>query len=125
MLFGAICTALLTPAYGQQEVDPTWYDPVPNTAVAQPAQAGAVVHTSQPAASVHGQQATTQSASATSNAAKSHAKDKQANQSRHDAVRKSVGTPAARDGLPGAVSHASLDARNSRGEGHSELAIAR
>jgi hypothetical protein len=116
---------LLAPAYGQQEVDPTWYDPVPNTAVVQPAQAAAVVHTSQPAASVHGQQATAQSASATSSATKSHAKEKQANHIRHDAVRKSVGTTAARDALPGAVSPATLDARNSRGQEHSDLAIAR
>jgi|GEM_PF-3194258 len=26
-LFGAMCTVWLLPAYGQQEVDPTWHDP--------------------------------------------------------------------------------------------------
>jgi len=40
MLFGAIFTILLLPAYGQQEVDPTWYDPwaAPTTAVVHPSQ---------------------------------------------------------------------------------------
>lgn len=97
MLLGAIFTVLLVPAYGQQEVDPTWYDPMPNTATAQPAQAVAA-HSSQTAVTVHAQKAAPQSASANASAAKSRAKDKQLNQNRHDAVRKSVGTPAARNG---------------------------
>src|SRR5260370_4303770 len=49
MLFGAIFTILLLPAYGQQEVDPTWYDPWagPTTAVVHPAQTPAGVYSSQ------------------------------------------------------------------------------
>src|SRR5260370_36388437 len=49
MLFGAIFTILLLPAYGQQEVDPTWYDPWagPTTAVVHPAQTPAGGYSSQ------------------------------------------------------------------------------
>jgi len=112
ILFGAIFTVLLVPAYGQQEVDPTWYDPTPNTAIAQPVQAAAVVHAPQATVSNDGQQVKAKSASATPIAAKSHAKDKQLNQNRHDAARKSVGTPAARNQQPGTVGHATLEARN-------------
>jgi hypothetical protein len=32
MLSGAIFTIFLVPAYGQQEIDPTWYDPTPSAA---------------------------------------------------------------------------------------------
>ena len=48
MLAGAIFTILLLPAYGQQEVDPTWYDPwaAPTAAAVHPAQPPAVVHSS-------------------------------------------------------------------------------
>ena len=38
MLSGAIFTLLLVPAYGQQDVNPDWYDPAPSAAVAHPAQ---------------------------------------------------------------------------------------
>ena len=50
MLFGAIFTILLLPAYGQQEVDPTWYDPwaAPNAAVVHPAQPPAAIHLAHP-----------------------------------------------------------------------------
>jgi hypothetical protein len=112
VLLGAMFTILLAPAYGQQEVDPTWYDPVPNTAVTQPAQAIAVVHSSQSAVTVHAQPAAAHYAWATQNAAKSHAKDKQLNQSRQGAVRRTAGTPAARNEQPTAIGHASLQARN-------------
>jgi len=74
ILFGAIFTVLLVPAYGQQEVDPAWYDPTPDTAMTQPAQAAAAVHSSQPAATVHARPATIQSASRTPAAAKARAK---------------------------------------------------
>jgi hypothetical protein len=56
MLFGAIFTILLLPAYGQQEVDPTWYDPAPNTvanAVPSTGPNAVVVHSSQPAVAFH------------------------------------------------------------------------
>src|SRR5260370_37951783 len=50
MLFGSIFTILLLPAYGQQEVDPTWYDPwaAPTTAGGHPSQPPAVAPPSQP-----------------------------------------------------------------------------
>ncbi len=112
IMLGAIFTVLLVPAYGQQEVDPTWYDPMPNTATAQPAQAAAVVHAPQVTVSHDGQQVKAKSASATPIAAKSRAKDKQLNQSRHDAARKSVGTPAARNQQQFTVGNSILEARN-------------
>jgi len=45
MLFGAMVMTLL-PAYGQQEVDPTWYDPwaAPNTVVVQSSQPRVAIH---------------------------------------------------------------------------------
>jgi len=44
-LFGAMLTAFLVPAYGQQEVDPTWYNPwVPPAAVVQSARQPSVHH---------------------------------------------------------------------------------
>lgn len=45
MLFAAMVTTLLLPAYGQ-EVDPTWYNPwaAPNTAVVHPSQQRAAIH---------------------------------------------------------------------------------
>ena len=45
-LFGAMCTAWLLPAYGQQEIDPTWHDPwaAPRTAVASPPKAQPFAH---------------------------------------------------------------------------------
>jgi hypothetical protein len=112
ILFGAIFTVLLVPAYGQQEVDPAWYDPTPDTAMTQPAQAAAAVHSSQPAATVHARPATIQSASRTPAAAKARAKDKQLNQSRRDAARKSFGTPAARNKQQFTVGNSILEARN-------------
>ncbi|HSZ60206.1 MAG TPA: hypothetical protein VK828_00300 [Terriglobales bacterium] len=105
-------TILLAPAYGQQEVDPTWYDPTPNTAITQAAQSAGAAHSSQSAVTVHAQTAAAKSPSTTQNAAKSHAKDKQFNQNRNDAARKSVGTPAARNEQPSALDHARLQARN-------------
>ena len=56
MLFGVMVTTLLLPAYGQQEVDPTWYNPwaVPNTVV---------VHSSQPRVAVHQHQGKVKSVS--------------------------------------------------------------
>ncbi len=53
VLFGAMVTILLVPAYGQQEVDPTWYDPwaAPNTMVVHSSQPPAVVPQHQPTVS--------------------------------------------------------------------------
>jgi hypothetical protein len=45
-LFGAMVTTLLIPAYGQQEVDPTWYSPwvAPSTEAVRSAQPRVAVH---------------------------------------------------------------------------------
>ena len=50
-LFTAMVTTLPLPAYGQQEVDPTWYNPwaAPTTAVAHSPQSQAAAHRHQPA----------------------------------------------------------------------------
>lgn len=51
MLFGAMVATLSLPAYGQQEVDPTWFDPwaAPNTAVVQTSQPREAIHRNQSA----------------------------------------------------------------------------
>jgi hypothetical protein len=66
MLYGAMVTALLLPAYGQ-EIDPTWYDPwaAPNTAI---------VLTSQPQAAVGRHRAALKSVSTVRTAGKLRAK---------------------------------------------------
>ena len=53
ILLGALFTILLLPAYAQQDVAPSWYDPwaAPKLSVAHPAQAPAVVHSAPPLAS--------------------------------------------------------------------------
>jgi len=102
MLFGAIFTILLLPAYGQQEVDPTWYDPwaAPNTAVVPPAQPPAVVHSYQPPVATQRHQQTVRSVSPDPDAGKFRGKDPQLDQSGHNAARKSGGTPSAESRLP-------------------------
>ena len=104
MLFGAIFTILLLPAYGQQEVDPTWYDPwaAPNAAVVHPAQPPAVVHLSQSPVATHRCQQTVRPLSPAADAGKFHVKDTQLDQNRHNADRKSGGTPSADSRRPGA-----------------------
>lgn len=104
MLLGAIFTILLLPAYGQQEVDPTWYDPwaAPNTAVVHPSQPPAVVHSSQPPVATHRYQQTVKSVSPAPDAGKFRGKDTQLDQSRRNAARKTGGTPSADSRLPGA-----------------------
>jgi len=66
-LLGAMVTIMLLPAFGQQEVDPTWYDPwgTPNTAVVQ---------ASQTRATGHQHQAKVKSVSTVQVAAKTHGK---------------------------------------------------
>jgi hypothetical protein len=46
MLFSVMVTTLLLPAYGQQEVDPTWYNPwaAPSTVVGHSSQSRAALH---------------------------------------------------------------------------------
>jgi hypothetical protein len=53
ILVAALFTILLLPAYAQQDVAPSWYDPwaSPKVLVAHPAQAPAVVHSAPPLAS--------------------------------------------------------------------------
>jgi|SRR5271167_875261 len=85
VLFGAMVTILLVPAYGQQEVDPTWYDPwaAPNTVV---------VHSSQPPADVPQHQATVRSVTLTRAAAGIGGSGAQSVQAHHDASHKRGGT---------------------------------
>ena len=63
VLFGAMVTTLALPAYGQQEVAPTWYDPwaAPNTVV---------VHSSQSRSARHPHQRAVRSGSTAPSAAK-------------------------------------------------------
>jgi len=113
MLFGAIFTILLVPAYGQQEVDPTWYDPwaAPNAAVVQPSQPPAVVHSSQPPVATHRYQQTVRSASPAPGAGNLRGKDTQLDQSRHSAAhKKDGGTPSADIRLPGSACLAGFEA---------------
>ena len=63
VLFGA----MVLPAFGQQEVDPTWFDPW-----APPSPA--VVQSAKPAAAVHRQQPTVKRVSSVRTTAKVHAK---------------------------------------------------
>jgi len=98
MLFGAIFTILLLPAYGQQEVDPTWYDPwAPNTATVHSAQLARVVPSSQSSVST---QQTVTFVSPAASVGKPRAKNTKLDQSRHIAAHKSDRTPSADIGLP-------------------------
>ena len=113
MLFGAIFTILLLPAYGQQEVDPTWYDPwaAPTAAVVPPAQPAAEIHLSQSPVSTPQYQQTDRSVSPAADAGKFRVKDTQLDQSRHNAAHKSGGTPSADSRLPGAARLAGFETR--------------
>ena len=105
MLLCAIFTILLVPAFGQQEVDPTWYDPwiAPSATAVNLAQPPAAVHSSQsPVATNRGKQSA-MFASPARNAAKVRSKGAQLDHSRHDAARKSGGTPPAGGRLLGAA----------------------
>jgi hypothetical protein len=119
LLFGAIFTIFLLPAYGQQEVDPTWYDPwaAPIAAVVHPAQPPAAVHLSQSPVSTHRYQQTVRSVSPTADAGKFRVKDTQLDQSRHNAAHKSGGTPSADSRLPGAVRLAGFETRAAEARG--------
>jgi hypothetical protein len=94
-LFAAILTILLLPAYGQQEVAPTWYDPwaAPQAAVVHPAPPPAVVHAAQPPAATHRYQQTVRSLSPAPHAAKFRVKT-HLDQDGDNAARKSGGTPS-------------------------------
>ncbi|MGA8488993.1 MAG: hypothetical protein WB711_01140 [Terriglobales bacterium] len=93
MLFGAMFTIMLLPAYGQQDVSPDWYDPAPS-AVVHPAQAPAVAHSSQSSVATHQYQQTAKSLSPAANASKAHVKDAQLDQRSHNAARKMARVPS-------------------------------
>jgi hypothetical protein len=66
-MIAVLCGAMVLPAYGQQEVDPTWYNPwTPPTA--------AVVQSSKAQVAIHRQQKTAKVVSSTQTAAKGRAK---------------------------------------------------
>jgi len=95
MLFGAVFTLLLLPAYGQQDVAPDWYDPwaAPSAAVVHSA-----VHPAVPTAAIHlnlhpvpvalhQDQRTVTSLSPVAAPAKARVKDAKFDQSGHNAAR--------------------------------------
>jgi len=90
MLFAAIFTIMMLPAYAQQDVNPDWYDPAPNAAVVHPAQPAAAVHSSQLPAAAHGYQQTAMPVSTASGAGKLGAKHAQI-KSGHNPSQKSGG----------------------------------
>ena len=96
MLFGAMFTIMLLPAYGQQDVSPDWYDPAPNAAVVHPVQTAAVAHASQPAAATHQNQLTAESVSPAGKVAKARVKDVKLDQSGHNAAHRSGRVPSVR-----------------------------
>jgi hypothetical protein len=113
ILLGAIFTIFLLPAYGQQEVDPTWFDPwaAPSTAVAHPSQPAAVVHSSQPPVATDRYQQRATTVLLAPGAGKFRGRDTQFDQSRHNAAHKSGGTPSADSRLPGTACLAGFETR--------------
>jgi hypothetical protein len=91
MLSGAIFTLLLVPAYGQQDVNPDWYDPAPSVAAVHPVQPASVAQSSQLPVATHRLQQTAKSASPAVNTGKARVKDARLDQSGHNATRKSGG----------------------------------
>lgn len=90
MLFATV-TILMIPAFGQQEVDPAWYDPwAPNTAVVQTIQPASSGHTSQPV-TTHRDQQMVKSEPSAADAERFRGKDTQRNQSRHNSAQKKDG----------------------------------
>jgi hypothetical protein len=104
MLSGAIFTLLLVPAYGQQDLSPTWYDPAPTAAVAHPAQAAAAVHSSQLPAAPHRNQQTAKALSPAP--AATQLKNTKLDQSVPNAAHKSTAAPSGKS-----VSVALLESR--------------
>jgi len=76
MLFGAIFVISVLPAHAQQEIDPTWYDPMPVAAAVHSTQATASAHVLQPVVTHRYLQASTQ-VSQTVQSRKEHAKTAQ------------------------------------------------
>jgi hypothetical protein len=104
ILFGAMFTMLLVPAYGQQEVDPTWYDPSPaQVTSAHQSQAVAADQSAQLIVADRGYERTAVSASSAANSAKSSPKRAHLNQRQRNAATKNAETPAAENRLPAAT----------------------
>ncbi len=78
VLFGAILTTMVLPAYGQQDVDPTWYDPYAVNTPPNPAPHTVAIHSSQTPVSIHQYQTTLTSASLSQGAEKFRAKQSMA-----------------------------------------------
>ena len=82
MLAGAMLTTMLLPAYGQQEVNPDWYDPYPATVQsAAPSLAAAhsaqpAIHAAQPAVAFQRHETAVKSVSSAEGAAKSRGKQR-------------------------------------------------
>jgi hypothetical protein len=75
VVLGAMLTTMLLPAYAQQEIDPTWYDPyAAHDAVAKVAAtttpAAVAVHAPQPAMTFHRHESALKTASSVRRAAK-------------------------------------------------------
>jgi hypothetical protein len=94
MLFGAMFTIMLLPAYGQQDVSPDWYDPAPSATVVHPVQTAAVAQSSQPAVATHQYQLAAESVSPAANLAKARVKDAKLDQSGHNAAHRSGRVPS-------------------------------
>lgn len=106
MVFGAIFTIMLLPAYGQQDVDPTWYNPwaASNATVSHQAQPAAAAHSSQLPIAAHRYQQLVKAGSAAAGAQNFRLKDIRLDQSSHNAGHKS-----SRASSKGLVSVASRD----------------
>jgi hypothetical protein len=91
-IFGGFFVLLLVPAYGQQDINPTWYDPAPSAAVANPVPPAAAVHTSQLPAAHHQNQQTAKALLPASEAAR--LKNAKLDQSGHNAAHKSTAAPS-------------------------------
>src|SRR5277367_1489003 len=70
MLLGAIVATMVVPAYGQQEVDPTWYDPYAVNTPPNPAPSTVATHSSPTPVSIRQHQTTLASASLSEGAEK-------------------------------------------------------
>jgi hypothetical protein len=94
MLFGTVFTILLLPAYGQQEVDPSWYDPwaTPGMASIHPSQSAAAVSPSPAAVSAERRQPVIKPVSPSPDATRLGAKESEVPQGGDYAVRKNLGT---------------------------------
>ena len=96
ILFAAIFTVLALPAFAQQEVDPTWYDPSPaQVTSAHQSQAVAADLSAQRFIATRGTQQTVVSASSAAASEKSSAKHAPLNQRRRNVALKTVATPTA------------------------------